>query len=39
MVKYINPEMEVIAIETEDIVLASNGLNDDGSQDSGDVEI
>ena len=24
MIKYTNPEMEVIAVETEDIILASN---------------
>lgn len=29
MIKYTNPEMEVIVVDTEDIILASKGEFDD----------
>ena len=33
MIKYTNPEMEVIVVDTEDIILASgNNNNDNGNK-------
>lgn len=39
MVKYINPEMEVVALETEDVILASGGMTEEGDNDMGGVDI